>query len=223
MKKKIRFTFIMVMAAFFLSGCQSDDDRAETEALRQQVDDLQRQISELQQGTSSNDISFTKSSGQTSQNVDNAQAEQNVQNVDNPQAEQNAQNADNPQTGQNTQNADNAQSSSNAQAETDETLSTETSDTMADLTGMVDAFVQKAGQISLSSTSDVFDQFLSLKKESNQIETQIDAYEDTLEKQYRDGALSRDKYRELEQELEALEDSLDNAEDTLETIFGIDD
>lgn len=211
MKKKIRFTFIMVMAAFFLSGCQSDDGRAETEALRQQVDDLQRQISELQQGTSSNDFSSTESSGQTSQNVDNAQAEQN------------AQNADNPQTGQNTQNADNAQSSSNAQAETDETLSTETSDTMADLTGMVDAFVQKVNQASLSSTSDVFDQFLSLKKESNQIETQIDAYEDTLEKQYRDGTLSRDKYRELEQELEALEDSLDNAEDTLETIFGIDD
>ncbi len=217
MKKKIRFTFIMVMAAFFLSGCQSDDDRAETEALRQQVDDLQRQISELQQGTSSNDISSTESAGQTSQNVDNAQAEQNAQNADNPQTGQNTQNTDNAQTGQNAQNAD------NPLAETGESLSTETSDTMADLTGMVDAFVQKAGQISLSSTGDVFDQFLSLKKESNQIETQIDAYEDTLEKQYRDGTLSRDKYRELEQELEALEDSLDNAEDTLETIFGIDD
>ncbi len=195
MKKKIGFIFTFIMTAFLLSGCQSDAERAETEALKQQINDLQNQLSELQQGTAANENASTESPAPQTQDVQNSEQQQ----------------------------APLPQETPDTQTESTESLSAGISDTIGELTSLVDDFVQKGEQASLSSTGDAFDQFLSLKKESNQIETQIDAFEDELERQYRDGTLSWDEYRDAERELESLEDSLDHAEDNLERIFGVDD
>lgn len=50
------------------------------------------------------------------------------------------------------------------------------------------------------------DQFLSLKKERKQLERLLDDYEDELEKQYRNGSLSRDEYKDKDREPDSLDD-----------------
>ena len=61
------------------------------------------------------------------------------------------------------------------------------------------------------------------KQEANQIDNELEIHENELERQYRDGTLTRDEFRTNERELDHLEDLLDAAEDQLEYVFGIDD
>ena len=63
----------------------------------------------------------------------------------------------------------------------------------------------------------------SLKKEADQIEHALENHENSLEKQYRAGTISREEYRKIDKEIEKLEDTLDSASDRLEITFGIDD
>lgn len=93
--------------------------------------------------------------------------------------------------------------------------------TIEELTGMVEDFEQKTKDISSNNTASDMDQFLSLKKERKELERLLDNYEDKLEKQYRNGSLSRDEYKDKERELDALEDRLDDVEDRLEIAFNI--
>ena len=67
------------------------------------------------------------------------------------------------------------------------------------------------------------DAFFALDSEFNQIETELDSYENQKEAEYRNGSLTWDQYRSLELQLEQIEDRLDNAQDSLELRFGIDD
>ena len=73
-----------------------------------------------------------------------------------------------------------------------------------------------------SGTNDM-EQFFSLKQEANQIDNELERHEDELERQYRNGSLTRDEFRTNERELDHLEDLLDAAEDQIEYVFGIDD
>lgn len=95
--------------------------------------------------------------------------------------------------------------------------------TIEELTGMVEDFEQKTKDISSNNTDSDMEQFLSLKKERKELERLLDNYEDKLEKQYRNGSLSRDEYKEKDREVEALDDRLDDVEDRLEIAFNIDD
>ena len=65
-------------------------------------------------------------------------------------------------------------------------------------------------------------QFLALDQEIEQLENQVDVYEDQIEATYQAGQITADQFRTMEKNTEALENQLDQAEDTLETIFQID-
>lgn len=67
------------------------------------------------------------------------------------------------------------------------------------------------------------DSFFSLDSEFNQLETELDSYENQKEAEYRNGSLTWDQYRSLELQIEQIEDRLDNAQESLEIRFGIDD
>ncbi len=96
--------------------------------------------------------------------------------------------------------------------------------TMEELTALVDDFVSRAEAAAPEGTQEKdLEQFFSLKQEENQIDDQLDLHEDELERDYRNGTLTREDYRALERELELLDDRLGDAEDQLEYVFGIDD
>lgn len=67
------------------------------------------------------------------------------------------------------------------------------------------------------------DAFFALDSEFNQLETELDTYENQKKAEYRNGSLSWEQYRTLELQLEQIEDRLDNAQDSLELRFGVDD
>ncbi|MBS6398056.1 MAG: hypothetical protein KH452_13075 [Clostridiales bacterium] len=114
--------------------------------------------------------------------------------------------------------------SDDTSADTDTGTETSTSYSMEELTEMVSAFEAKAEGAAPSGTeADDIETFFTLKKEENQIDNALDRHEDELERQYRDGILTRDEYKAAERELEDLEDRLDKTEDGLERTFGIDD
>jgi len=109
-------------------------------------------------------------------------------------------------------------------ADTADPAPTDTTSTLEELTALVDAYSEKALAASPTGTSsEDMEQFFNLKQEGNQIDNALDLHEDELERQYRDGTLTREDYKALERELERLEDKLDDSEDILEHIFGIDD
>lgn len=114
-----------------------------------------------------------------------------------------------------------SQDNNTTQGSTDSTQTESTSYTIEELTTMIEDFEQKTKNISSNNTDSDMDQFLSLKKERKQLERLLDNYEDTLEKQYRSGSLSRDEYKDKNRELDALDDRLDDVEDRLEIAFNI--
>ncbi len=64
--------------------------------------------------------------------------------------------------------------------------------------------------------------FMEHKTVLDALDREIDAYEDALEAQYRNGALDFEDFRRKDAEAGKLEDQLDDAEDRLESRFGID-
>lgn len=65
--------------------------------------------------------------------------------------------------------------------------------------------------------------FFERKTALDALDRELDAYEDDLEAQYRNGTLDYTDFRQQDREVEKLEDDLDDAEDRLENRFGIDD
>lgn len=65
--------------------------------------------------------------------------------------------------------------------------------------------------------------FFERKTALDALDRELDAYEDDLEAQYRNGTLDYTAFRQQDREVEKLEDDLDDAEDRLENRFGIDD
>lgn len=196
MKKIIKKTEIAAvgMTVFvLLTGCQSASNNAETEALKNQINQLEQQIAELQQ---QNAAQNTASSQEPATAAENNQIQEQAPAADN-QVQEQAPAADNS-------------------AQT-------TSYTMEELTAMVDAYVAKANAAAPAGTSDDMETFFSLKQEEKQINDLLDIHEDELERLYHQNSLSGDEYKSLEWELEKLEDNLDDAEDRLERVFGIDD
>lgn len=95
-------------------------------------------------------------------------------------------------------------------------------DTLETLEQAVNDVVAKAESAQPSGSADQDrTQFFSLKDELKSVENRLDLFDDTIESQYRQGALSLDNYRSQERSLEILEDQLDMAEDRLEYAFGM--
>lgn len=184
-----------------LTGCRSGSDDKEIELLKEQISQLEQQITTMEQQNAA-----------TEQQNSAMEQQSSVMEQQAPTAQQQNTIADN-----NTQTQPPA-ASSDQSGQT--TLST--TNTMEELTAMVDAYVEKANTVIGTASGDI-EQFFSLKQEEKQIDNALDLHEDELEKLYRQNALTRDEYKSLERELEKLEDRLDDAEDQLEYTFGIDD
>lgn len=67
------------------------------------------------------------------------------------------------------------------------------------------------------------DAFFSLDSEFNQLEAELDSYENQKETEYRNGSLNWDQYRSLELQIEQIEDRMESSQNSLELRFGIDD
>ncbi len=92
------------------------------------------------------------------------------------------------------------------------------------LKAAVEAAADKVNSAAPSGTAaEQREQFYILKNELDDIDHQLDLYDDNLENEYRSGSLDAAAYRQQERDIDALEDILDTAEDKLEVLFGIDD
>jgi len=188
-------------AVLLLTGCQSDSS-VETEALKQQIAQLEQQVSALEQQVADKQEKIPE---ETSATAKSSVPDQIVE------GEQQFQTAD-----------VNTNNSASSQAGT--VINGQTTDTMEELSSMVEAFVSKAGAATPSGTaSENMDQFLVLKNEEKQIDDLLERHEDELERLYREQNLTREEYKKLERELDLLEDKLDDMKDQLEYVFGIDD
>ena len=193
--KKRTLLAIGAVTVLLLTGCQSSSSNAETEALKEQVAQLEQQIADLQTADSS----------------DNTTAADDTAAADAQAADSSADAGTGAAAGTGT--ADTAAA---------DTGSSSTTYTLEELTTMVNDYVTKANAATPSGSNDM-EQFFSLKQEANQIDNELEIHENELERQYRDGTLTRDEFRTNERELDHLEDLLDAAEDQLEYVFGIDD
>ena len=166
---------------------------------------------------------------QNNTNVGNSQQLQNDTNVGNNQQPQNNTNVGNghipghdESTYHNSVNSDISGATSSDQQSVSADI--KTTNTMADLSSLVEAFVTKANAAGPSGTvSQDMEQFFAFKQEEKQIDDLLDQHEDELEYLYKKQSLTRDEYKRLERELDLLDDKLDAAKDQLEFVFGIDD
>ncbi len=166
---------------------------------------------------------------QNNTNVGNSQQLQNDTNVGNNQQPQNNTNVGNGHipghdegTYHNSVNSDISGGTSSGQKSVSADI--KTTNTMVDLSSLVEAFVTKANAAVPSGTvSQDMEQFFAFKQEEKQIDDLLDQHEDELEYLYKRQSLTRDEYKRLERELDVLDDKLDAAKDQLEFVFGIDD
>ena len=183
----------------------------------------------------------TPNNTQFPSDADNNQQSQNNTNVGNSQQLQNDTNVGNNQQPQNNTNVGNGHipghdegtyhnsvnsDINNAASSDQQSVSADikTTNTMADLSSLVEAFVTKANAAVPSGTvSQDMEQFFAFKQEEKQIDDLLDQHEDELEYLYKKQSLTRDEYKRLERELDLLDDKLDAAKDQLEFVFGIDD
>lgn len=214
---KMKKNFLLlpgIAAALSLAGCRSGNTNAETEALREQIAQLQQQISDLEQQAASENSSDTPDAPANDSSPVSGAAESGGTGDSAPASDPAAEAAADSST------ADQAAPAANPESES----AASTTHTMEELTNMVTDYEEKAAAAALSSSAhDDIEQFMNLKQEEKQIDRDLDLHEDELEALYRNGSLSRDEYKKLEQELERLEDRLDAAEDTLEYVYDIDD
>lgn len=75
----------------------------------------------------------------------------------------------------------------------------------------------------IRSAGSTYSSYRTLKAKLDEIDSQIDLYDDIIEDEYDFGTISRSKYRKLERKIENLENRLDMLEDDLEYKYGIDD
>lgn len=109
-------------------------------------------------------------------------------------------------------------------ASADTTSASEENDNLDSLTKAVDDAVKKADTTSANGTKEENqNKFFELKGVLQDVENRLERYEDSIEREYRQGDLSYDKARDTEIKIERLEEQLDNAEDSLEYKFGYDD
>ncbi len=74
-----------------------------------------------------------------------------------------------------------------------------------------------------SSRSETIDLYFEWKYKIEDLENELDRYEDTLEKMYRNNELSYTDFRSFDKEIEDIENILDKAEDELEYQTNYDD
>ena len=234
--RNVKNSVLAIAAAvpLLMTGCQSDAvSSAETEALKEQIARLERQVADLeqQQSAAGNVQQDDTSAG------DDWQAQNDTSIGSSQQSEGNAGNNAQVQPDRNTGNIhsprhdegdyhDQSNYAGNGSASDQQGTAADglTTYTMEELGAMVGAFVAKAGAAAPSGQdAQDMEQFFVLKQEEKQIDDTLDSHEDELEYLYKTGSLTRDDYKKLERELELLENQLDAAEDQLEYVFGIDD
>lgn len=96
--------------------------------------------------------------------------------------------------------------------------------TIQSLSDRAEDLISRANAAEVPDDSNIrIDVFFSLDSEFNQLETELDSYENQKETEYRNGSLNWDQYRSLELQIEQIEDRMENSQNSLELRFGIDD
>ncbi len=119
--------------------------------------------------------------------------------------------------------ANTSSQTTNATTENANTQQSTAQTKLDELSATVDSFTNDVASILASSANKSIEQFFTYKQTAEQIDNSLDQYEDWLESQYNQKAMTRDEYKSYERALDKLEDKLDDAEDNLEYGFGIDD
>ena len=99
------------------------------------------------------------------------------------------------------------------------------------ITSTIDEFQKQAEDINQSisaltipnSRSETIDLYFEWKYKIEDLENQLDRYEDSLERMYRSNELSYTDYRNFDRQIENIENILDRAEDELEFQTNYDD
>ncbi len=95
---------------------------------------------------------------------------------------------------------------------------------LEELTQSVSAAAEKVKAAKPAGTKEEqLAQYRELKKEIDALDRNLDDWDDTVEAQYEQGAMTREEYRAKDREIDSLEDQLDESEEQLEYLFGIDD
>ena len=154
--KKRTLLAIGAITVLLLTGCQSSSSNAETEALKEQVAQLEQQIADLQTSDSSDDTAA----------ADNTAAAD-------AQAADTSANA----------GTDAAADTGTTDTAAADTGSSSTTYTLEELTTMVNDYVAKAEAAAPSGSNDM-EQFFSLKQEANQIDNELEIHENELDIEY---------------------------------------
>lgn len=225
-----------LLASGTMYATETNDVQGQLDAVsdnnEQAVPDVNTNENVQSQGNNNTQFPSDADNNQQSQNntnVGNSQQLQNDTNVGNNQQPQNNTNVGNghipghdESTYHNSVNSDISGATSSDQQSVSADI--KTTNTMADLSSLVEAFVTKANAAVPSGTvSQDMEQFFAFKQEEKQIDDLLDQHEDELEYLYKKQSLTRDEYKRLERELDLLDDKLDAAKDQLEFVFGIDD
>lgn len=120
--------------------------------------------------------------------------------------------------------ADNVEDAGTVQPSADvKPIATSTvSDTVESLSKEVDKVTAKTDSATIpKDQNEKRTNFYALKDELDLVEERIDAYDDYIESQQKQGNLSFEDYKKQERQLDDLEDRLDASEDKLERNFGI--
>ena len=119
---------------------------------------------------------------------------------------------------------ENTASSGNSESSTitDESLAEKHDSSLSDLTSRTSDMISKIDNSSPTGTVEEHrTQYLDLKNDVENLETELDRFEDTLENDYRSSNISRAYFLEKEREIENLEELLDAAEEKLDFTFGM--
>ena len=155
-----------VAGLLVLAGCQSGDS-AETEQLKQQIAQLEQQVTELENSSASDTADDTASADTADDTANTANTANTADTSTDAEAADTA--------------AGDATAASDASAGNTGTAAVLTID---ELTTKVDAFVEKADAEAASSAEKVLENYFILKQEAEEIDRELERYEDDLEYVY---------------------------------------
>ena len=185
--KLILLLSLVVLSVPVLAGCQKSSRETE---LENKVDQLEQEITSLEKQANSNSANTAGSVSDNSGAVNNTDTAAN--------------NASGSTNGTNTSSANTTAQNSSFDV---------TTATIESLTKAVDDATAAADAATASGNiTDDRNQFFTLKAGLDAVDDQLDIYDDYIEMQQRQGAITFDDYRSREIEIEKLEDRLDLSE-----------
>ncbi len=125
----------------------------------------------------------------------------------------------------------NSGSSSNSNSSSSSSSNNSSSNTTSSISSTISGYESEAESIlssinniaTPSNRNDALSLYREWESKIESLDNELDNYDDTLERMYKRGELSRSDYNSYERQIEAIENTLEQAEETLEYRTGYDD